>query len=87
MLGKGRDHNQYAFSVWMAGAGVQSGLAYGVTDELGLKAVENPVLWSDFHATVLHLLGIDHTRMTFYHNGIRRRITNVGGNVIGGILI
>ena len=86
VLGKGRDHNQYAFSVWMAGAGVQSGLAYGVTDELGLKAVENPVLWSDFHATVLHLLGIDHTRMTFYHNGIRRRITDVGGNIIDGIL-
>ena len=87
VLGKGRDHNQYAFSVWMAGAGLQRGLAYGVTDELGLKAVENPVPWSDFHATVLHLLGIDHTRLTFYHNGIRRRITNVGGNVIGGILI
>lgn len=85
-LGLGRDHNQYGFSVWMAGAGLKSGTAYGATDEIGLRAVEKPVHWHDFHATVLHLLGIDHERLTFYHNGIRRRLTDVKGEVIRGIL-
>ncbi|MBS0207884.1 MAG: DUF1501 domain-containing protein [Planctomycetes bacterium] len=86
VLGTGRDHNQYGFSVWMAGAGLKHGLAYGATDEIGMKAEEQPVHWHDFHATVLHLLGIDHTRLTYYHNGIRRRLTDVSGNVIKGIL-
>jgi hypothetical protein len=86
VLGEGRDHNQYGFSVWMAGAGVKRGLAYGATDDIGLKAVENPIHWHDFHATVLHLLGIDHERLTFYHNGIRRRLTDVSGRVVQGIL-
>jgi membrane-anchored protein YejM (alkaline phosphatase superfamily) len=86
VLGTGRDHNQYGFSIWMAGAGLKHGLAYGATDELGMKAVEHPVHWNDLHATVLHLLGIDHTRLTYYHNGIRRRLTNVGGEVLKGIL-
>ncbi|HEX7446090.1 MAG TPA: DUF1501 domain-containing protein [Pirellulales bacterium] len=85
-LGKGRDHNQYGFSTWLAGAGLKHGIAYGSTDDVGLRAVENPVTWHDFHATILHLLGIDHQRLTFYHNGIRRRLTNVHGNVIEGIL-
>ena len=62
------------------------GFAYGSTDEVGWKAVENPVPWHDFHATVLHLLGLDHERLTFYHNGIKRRLTNVHGHVICGIL-
>jgi arylsulfatase A-like enzyme len=86
VVGAGRDHNQYGFSVWMAGAGLRSGIAYGSTDEIGMKAVEQPVHWHDFHATILHLLGIDHERLTYYHNGIRRRLTDVSGAVIRGIL-
>lgn len=85
-LGKGRDHNQYGFSTWLAGAGLKHGVAYGSTDDVGLRAVEKPVTWHDFHATILQLLGIDHQRLTFYHNGIRRRLTNVHGEVIQGIL-
>jgi hypothetical protein len=85
-LGKGRDHNQYGFSTWLAGAGLKHGMAYGSTDDVGLRSVENPVTWHDFHATILHLLGIDHERLTFYHNGIRRRLTNVHGTVIRDIL-
>jgi hypothetical protein len=86
VLGTGRDHNQHGFSVWLAGAGLKSGMAYGQTDEIGWKASENQVHWHDFHATVLHLLGIDHTRLTFYHNGIERRLTNVHGELVRGIL-
>jgi hypothetical protein len=86
VLGEGRDHNQYGFTVWLAGAGLKHGMAYGATDEIGLKAVENPVHWHDFHATVMHLLGIDHERLTYYHNGIRRRLTDVSGHVVKGIL-
>ena len=86
VVGKGRDHNQFGFSVWMAGAGLKPGFAYGSTDEIGMRAVDNPVHWHDFHATVLHLLGIDHERLTFYHNGIRRRLTDVSGQVVSGIL-
>jgi hypothetical protein len=86
MLGTGRDHNMYGFSVWLAGAGLKHGLVYGATDEIGWKSVEKPVTWPDFHATVLHLLGIDHERLTFYHNGIQRRLTNVHGEVVKGIL-
>jgi hypothetical protein len=85
-LGKGRDHNMYGFSVWMAGGGLKPGIAYGATDEIGWKAVEKPVHWYDFHATVLHLLGMDHERLSFYHNGIERRLTNVHGHVINDIL-
>ena len=85
-VGPGRDHNQYGFSVWLAGAGLKRGIAYGATDDVGWKSVEQPVGWPDFHATVLHLLGIDHTRLTFYHNGIQRRLTNVHGEVVRGIL-
>lgn len=86
VLGPGRDHNQNGFSVWLAGAGLKHGTAYGATDELGYKSVEQVVTWHDFHATILHLLGIDHERLTFYHNGIRRRLTNVHGTVVKGIL-
>lgn len=87
VVGKGRDHNQYGFSVWLAGAGLKHGMAYGATDEVGWKAVEKPVHWHDFHATVLHLLGIEHERLTYYHNGIQRRLTNVHGHVIEDILV
>jgi hypothetical protein len=85
-VGLGRDHNQLGFSVWLAGAGLKHGIAHGSTDEIGWKATENPVTWPDFHATVLHLLGIDHKRLTFYHNGIQRRLTNVHGEVVKAIL-
>jgi hypothetical protein len=85
-VGLGRDHNQYGFSVWLAGAGLRPGTTYGATDDFGYKAIENPVHWNDFHATVLRLLGIDHERLTYYHNGIRRRLTNVRGEVIQKIL-
>ena len=85
-VGPGRDHNRYGFSVWMAGGGVKSGFSYGGTDDIGWKANEHPMSWHDFHATVLHLFGIDHQRLTFYHNGIQRRLTNVHGEVHRGIL-
>jgi len=85
-VGKGRDHNQTGFSVWLAGAGLKAGLAYGATDDIGWRSVEKPVAWHDFHATVLHLLGIDHERLTYYHNGIQRRLTNVHGAPIREIL-
>ncbi len=85
-VGPGRDHNRYGFSCWMAGAGLKSGMAFGATDEIGWKAVERPVPWHDFHATVLHLFGIDHEQLTFYHNGIQRRLTNVHGEVVREIL-
>ena len=86
VLGTGRDHNMYGFSVAMAGAGLKPGISYGETDELGWKVAENPVHWHDLHATVLHLLGMDHEQLTFYHNGIQRRLTNVHGEVISGVL-
>ena len=85
-LGLGRDHNPEGFTVWMAGAGLKQGMAYGETDEVGWRAVENPVTWPDFHATVLQLLGINHEGLTHYHNGIERRLTNVHGHVIKELL-
>jgi hypothetical protein len=84
--GPGRDHNPDVFSIWMAGAGLKPGLAYGSSDEIGWKAAENPVTTHDFHATVLHLLGIDHKRLTYYHNGTLRRLTDVHGHVVSPIL-
>lgn len=86
VLGGGRDHNMYGFSVWMAGGGLKSGMAYGATDEIGWKSVDRPVTWPDFHATILHLLGINHERLTYYHNGIERRLTNVHGQVVRDLL-
>jgi len=84
--GPGRDHNADVFSVWLAGAGLKHGIAYGTSDDIGWKAADNPVDVHDFHATILHLFGIDHERLTFYHNGIQRRLTNVHGNVLTDIL-
>jgi hypothetical protein len=84
--GPGRDHNPDVFSIWLAGAGLKHGIAYGTSDDIGWKAAENPVDVHDFHATILHLLGIDHERLTFYHNGIQRRLTNVHGNVLTDLL-
>jgi hypothetical protein len=86
VVGLGRDHNQYGFTVWLAGAGLKHGMAHGATDDIGWKASERIVTWYDFHATVLHLLGIDHERLTLYHNGIRRRLTNVHGSVVRDLL-
>lgn len=85
-VGVGRDHNKYAFSCWLAGAGVKPGIAYGSTDDIGWKVAEHPVPWHDFHASVLYLLGLQHDQLTFYHNGIQRRLTNVHGEVIHDIL-
>ncbi len=83
----GRDHNPAGFTAWLAGAGVKNGYSYGATDEFGYKAVENVATVYDFHATILHLLGLDHKRLSFYHNGIERRLTDVHGTVIEQILI
>ena len=85
-VGTGRDHHPSGFSLWLAGAGLKPGMAHGATDDLGLKAVDNVATWPDFHATVLHLAGIDHRDLTFYNNGINRRLTNVSGEVISDIL-
>ena len=82
----GRDHNPGGFTCWLAGAGVKPGIAYGATDQFGFRASENIVTPADFHATILHLLGLEHEHLTFYHNGIQRRLTNVEGEVIQGIL-
>ncbi|HLJ10387.1 MAG TPA: DUF1501 domain-containing protein [Planctomycetaceae bacterium] len=83
---RGRDHHNLCFTVWMAGAGLKKGFGYGRSDEVGYQPAENPVTVYDVHATILHLLGIDHTRLTYYHNGIQRRLTDVHGKVIDGIL-
>ena len=84
--GKGRDHNPGAFTAWMAGGGIRGGTAYGSTDDLGFKAEEHPLYCYDLHATALHLLGIDHTKLTYYNNGLDRRLTDVHGEVIREIL-
>ncbi len=82
----GRDHHPLAYTCWMAGAGLKPGIGFGATDEIGYDVAENPLFVYDFHATVLHLLGLDHKRLTYYHNGIRRRLTDVHGDVIKPIL-
>ena len=78
----GRDHNHHGFTVWMAGGGVKAGTVYGATDELGFKAVEKPVHVYDLQATMLHLLGLDHTKLTYRHSGRDFRLTDVHGRVI-----
>jgi hypothetical protein len=84
--GTGRDHHILSFSVWLAGGGVKGGVAYGATDELGYRAVADPVHVHDLHATMLHLCGIDHTRLTFRFQGRDFRLTDVRGEVVRGIL-
>jgi hypothetical protein len=84
--GTGRDHNPHAFTTWMAGGGVRAGVHYGETDEQGHKAVVNRVSINDLHATILHLLGIDHEKLTYRFNGRNFRLTDVAGNVIHEIL-
>ncbi len=84
--GGGRDHNHYGFSIWLAGGGVKGGMVYGATDEFGFRAVENPVHIHDLHATLLHLMGLDHTRLTYRHAGRDFRLTDVHGEVVRAIL-
>ena len=83
----GRDHNPNGFTAVLTGAGVKHGVSHGVTDELGFKAVENVLSVHDLNATILHLLGLDHTKLTFTHNGLDRRLTDVHGHVIREILV
>ncbi|MGI9428516.1 MAG: DUF1501 domain-containing protein, partial [Bythopirellula sp.] len=83
---QGRDHNPDGFTCWMMGAGVKGGVSYGATDEFGRRAAEHPSTVWDFYATVMYLLGLDHERVTFYHNGLDRRLTDVHGNVIHDII-
>ncbi len=83
---KGRDHNPDGFTCWLSGAGVKSGISYGKTDELGRRAVEDARPLYDLNATILHLLGLDHEQLTFHHNGVERRLTDVHGHVIREIL-
>jgi hypothetical protein len=82
----GRDHNQYGFSVWLAGGGTKGGMSYGATDEFGYKAVENKLLVHDFHATILHLLGLDHEKLTYRFGGRDYRLTDVHGTVVKDVI-
>lgn len=84
--GVGRDHNPWGYSVVLAGGGVRGGYAHGSTDSIGLRAEGNPVHVNDLHATILHLLGFDHEKLTFLHNGREERLTNVAGKVVTDIL-
>jgi hypothetical protein len=80
--GKGRDHNPLGYTMWLAGGGAKGGTVVGTTDEFGLKAVDQPISVNDFHATILHLLGLDHEKLTFRHNGRDERLTDVAGEVV-----
>jgi len=82
----GRDHDWHGFTMWMAGAGVKGGQAIGATDELGFAAVEEPVHVSDLHATLLHLMGMDHTKLTYFYQGFNQRLTGVRGEVVKKVL-
>jgi hypothetical protein len=82
----GRDHNPDAFTTWMMGAGVRGGVSHGATDDFGRRSVQDVTSVYDFYATVLHLLGLDHEKLTYYFNGLQQRLTNVHGHVIRGVL-
>ncbi len=86
--GKGRDHNPFCFTNWLCGGGIKGGVTYGESDEFGYKPLDrsNPTEVYDIHATILHLLGLDHEKLTHYHNGIQRRLTDVHGKVIKSLL-
>lgn len=84
--GNGRDHHKEAFTVWMAGGGLKPGLTYGSTDDLGFKVVQNPVHVHDLHATILHLLGIDHERLVYPFGGLNQRLTDLHGRVVTDLL-
>ena len=83
---KGRDHNPAGFTSWLSGGGFKGGVTYGATDDWSYKAIEKPVYCYGVHATMLHLLGIDHRRLTYRNNGIDRRLTDVPGELIPEIL-
>ena len=83
----GRDHHPYGFTMWLAGGGVRGGMTYGATDDLGWEAVENPVHVHDLHATILHLLGLDHERLTYRYAGRDFRLTDVSGTVVRSIIL
>jgi uncharacterized protein (DUF1501 family) len=82
----GRDHSPYGFSVWLAGGGVKGGTTVGATDEFGLRVADRPISVNDLHATILHLLGLDHLRLTYHHNGRNMRLTDVAGEVVKEVL-
>ena len=82
----GRDHHPFAFSLWMAGGGIKPGLTYGKTDDFGYNIVENPVHVHDFHATMLHCLGMNHEKLTYRFEGRDYRLTDIAGNVVEDIL-
>ena len=82
----GRDHHPYAYTMWMAGGGVKAGFTYGRTDDLGIDVVENPVHVHDLQATLLHLLGIDHERLTYRFQGRQFRLTDVHGHVVKPVI-
>jgi arylsulfatase A-like enzyme len=82
----GREHHPFGFTMWLAGGGIKGGLAYGSTDEFGWHAVDNRVHVHDLHATILHLMGIDHTKLTYRYSGRDYRLTDVFGNVVHPIL-
>ncbi|MBP60455.1 MAG: hypothetical protein CMJ62_02915 [Planctomycetaceae bacterium] len=82
----GRDHHPYAFSIWMAGGGIQPGLTYGKSDDLAINVAQDPVHVHDFQATILHLLGIDHKQLTFKYQGRNFRLTDIHGNVVHPLL-
>ena len=86
--GLGRDHNPHVFTSWMCGGGIRGGISHGESDEWGFKPLDrdHPTLVHDIHATILHLLGIDHLRLTVRHDGIDRRLTDVHGHVIENLL-
>jgi uncharacterized protein (DUF1501 family) len=83
---KGRDHDHYGFTVWVAGGGVKSGFTYGATDEFGCSAVANRMHVHDLHATILHLMGLDHEKLTYRYSGLDFRLTGVAGNVVHDII-
>ena len=83
---EGRDHNPYGFLMWTAGGGIKGGIGYGETDEIGYRAAKDPVSIPDIHATILHLLGMDHEALTYTHNGRSFRLKDVSGAPISGIL-
>jgi len=83
---KGREHHPWAFTSWMAGAGVKPGIVHGATDEHGLRATDDPVHVHDFHATILHLMGFDHEKLTYRHAGRDYRLTDVHGTVVKSLL-
>jgi uncharacterized protein (DUF1501 family) len=83
---RGREHHRSAFTCWLAGGGAKPGIAYGKTDDFGIEVAENTVTTFDFHATILHLLGFDHEKLTYRHGGRDYRLTDVHGDVVKGLL-